>query len=188
MKKIIREILFGKNSILSGLIALAVMGSIALGCNCGKDIDLANLAKNADSSSTSPERASDDGSVPSNSVVEGLVKSTMREFADAVDTGDFNAIYNNASEDFQGTFTVNEMTKAFKSYTDKKKVVVPILEKVEGQDAEFASPPSIRTEKGLNILVAKGTFNTKPFKTRFDYEYVMRGGEWKMLKLVINIP
>jgi hypothetical protein len=112
----------------------------------------------------------------------------MREFADAVDTGDFNAIYNNASSDFQGTYTVDEMKTAFKSYTDKKKIVVPILNKVEGLDAEFDSLPSIRSEKSLSILVAKGKFNTKPYKTRFDYEYVMRGGEWKLLKLVINIP
>ncbi|MGB7203638.1 MAG: hypothetical protein WBD16_15435 [Pyrinomonadaceae bacterium] len=189
MKKLINEILFGKNAVVSGLIALAVVSSVALGCNCGKDFDLSNLAKNANTGgfSNSSDDTSD-GSVPSNIVVEGLVKDTMREFADAVDTGDFNTIYNNASSDFQGTYTVDEMKTAFKSYTDKKKIVVPILNKVEGLDAEFDSPPSIRSEKSLNILVAKGKFNTKPYKTRFDYEYVMRGGEWKLLKLVINIP
>lgn len=189
MKKLINEILFGKNIMASGLIALAVVSSIALGCNCNKSFDLANLAKNANTGGVSNSTDdTSDGSVPSDTVVEGLVKDTMREFADAIDTGDFNAIYNNASSDFQGTYTVDEMKTAFKSYTDKKKVVVPILNKIEGVDAEFDSPPSIRTEKGLSILMAKGKFDTKPYKTRFDYEYVMRGGEWKLLKLVINIP
>lgn len=189
MKNLVNQIIFGRSAIASGLIALAVVMSVALGCNCSKDFDLANLAKNANTGGLS--NSSDDtssGSVPSNTVVEGLVKDTMSEFADAVDTGDFNPIYNNASSDFQGTYTVDEMKTAFKSYTDKKKVVVPILRKIEGVDAEFDSPPSIRTEKSLSILVAKGKFNTKPYKTRFDYEYVMRGGEWKLLKLVINIP
>lgn len=189
MKNLITELVFGTNAKLSGVIALAVVLSVALGCNCGKDFDLANLAKNTNTGGFSnSSNDTSDGSVPSNTVVEGLVKETMREFADAVDTGDFNAIYDNASSDFQGTYTVDEMKTAFKSYTDKKKVVVPILNKIEGTDAEFDSPPSIRTEKGLNILVAKGKFKTKPFQTRFDYEYVMRGGEWKLLKLVINIP
>jgi hypothetical protein len=191
MKKLINEILFGKNAQVSGLIALTVVLSIALGCNCGKSFDLANLAKNANSSSTSNSASSSDtsdDSVPSDTVVEGLVKDTMREFADAVDTGDFHEIYTNASSDFQGTYTEDEMKTAFKSYTDKKRIVVPILRKIDGVDAEFDSPPSIRTEKGLNILMAKGRFSTKPYKTRFDYEYVMRGGEWKLLKLVINIP
>lgn len=189
MKNLITELVFGRNAKLSGAIALAVVLSVALGCNCGKDFDLSNLAKNANTggfSNSSNDRS--DGSVPSDTVVEGLIKETMSEFADAIDTGDFNPIYNNASSDFQGTYTVDEMKTAFKSYTDKKKVVVPILRKIEGIDAEFDSPPSIRTEKSLNILVAKGKFKTKPFQTRFDYEYVMRGGEWKLLKLIINIP
>lgn len=189
MKKLINEILFGKNTMASGMIALAVVSSVALGCNCGKDFDLSNISKGSNTggfSNTSSDTS--DGSVPSNTVVEGLVKETMSEFADAVDTGDFNAIYNNASSDFQGTYTVDEMKTAFKSYTDKKRIVVPILRKIDATDAEFDSSPSIRTEKGLSILVAKGKFNTKPYKTRFDYEYVMRGGEWKLLKLVINIP
>jgi hypothetical protein len=191
MKNLSNEILFGKNAKLSGLIALAVMLSIALGCTCGKDFDLANLAKNANTSRTSNSSTStdtSDGSVPSDVVVEGLVKETMSEFADAVDTGDFNSIYDNASTDFQNTYTVDEMKTAFKSYTDKKRIFVPILTKIEGTDAEFDNPPSIRTERGLSILVAKGKFRTKPYQTRFDYEYVMRGGEWKLLKLVINIP
>ncbi|MFN0139021.1 MAG: hypothetical protein ACKVQW_02900 [Pyrinomonadaceae bacterium] len=188
MKTVITEVVFGTNAKLSGVIALAVVLSVALGCNCGKDFDLANLAKNANTGGFSnSSNDTSDGSVPSDAVVEGLIKETMREFADAVDTGDFNAIHDNASSDFQGTYTVDEMKTAFKSYTDKKKVIVPILNKIEATDAEFDSPPSIRTEKGLNILVAKGKFKTKPFQTRFDYEYVMRGGEWKLLKLIIKI-
>lgn len=191
MRTLIREFMFGKNAQVSGLIALAVVLSVALGCNCGKEFNLANLANSVNSTSSSNSSSStdtSDGSVPSDTVVEGIVKDTMREFAEAVDAGDFNAIYNNSSSDFQNTYTVDEMKTAFKSYTDKKRVVVPILEKIEGLDAEFDGRPTIRSEKGLDILVAKGKFKTKPYQTRFDYEYVMRGGEWKLLKLVINIP
>lgn len=189
MRNLISQLFFGKNNRISGPIALAVVLSIALGCNCNKDFDLANLAKNSNSASTSnsSDTKSDD-SVPSNSVVEGLVKDTTADFAEAVDTKDFNALYDKASADFQSTYTVEQMETAFKSYTDKKKLVVPILDKVQNMDAEFDSPPGIRTEKGLKILMAKGKFKTKPFGVRFDYEYVMRGGEWKLLKLVVNIP
>ncbi len=189
MRRLINELIFGKSNWISGPIALAVVLSIALGCNCSKDFDLANLAKNSNSASSS--NSSDtkgDDSIPSNSVVEGLVKDTTADFAEAVDTKDFNALYDKASTDFQNTYTVSEMETAFKSYTDKKKLVVPILDKVAGMDAEFDSPPGIRTEKGLKILMAKGKFKTKPYNVRFDYEYIMRGGEWKLLKLVINIP
>lgn len=188
MRNLLHEIIFGKNGKISGLIALAVVLSIALGCNCGKDFDLANLGKKDDNSTASNSSRSSDDSIPSNAVVEGLVKETMEDFADAVETGSFSDIYSKASEDFQGTYTLDEMTTAFKSYTDKKKLVVPILKKIPSTDADFDSPPGIRSEKSLKILMAKGKFKTKPFNVRFDYEYVMRGGEWKLLKLVINIP
>lgn len=188
MKKLISEIVSG-NNFATGVIALGVIASIALGCNCGKDLDLSNIGKNSNSTTTSsPTTGNDDDSVPSDSVVEGLVKDTTRQFKDAVDSEDFTELYNDASTDFQGTYTLNQVKDAFKTYTDKKKIVVPILDKADAQAAEFDSKPSLRSEKGLSILMAKGRFKTKPYNTRFDYEYVMRGGEWKLLKLVINIP
>ena len=191
MKKLINDILFGTNARSSGLIAVAVVGLIALGCTCGKDFNLSNLSSNSNSGrnteiSTNTSTGSDD--LPSESEVESLVKDTTALFAEAVDSGDFSEIYAASSTDFQNTYTVDEMTTAFKSYTDKKSVVVPILNKTAAADADFTSPPSIRKEKGLDILVATGKFPTKPYNVRFDYEYVKRGGDWKLLKLVINIP
>ncbi len=195
MKKLVNEILFGTNARVSGLIALAIVGLIALGCSCGKDFNFSNLVGNSNSTSNNrnseivssdDDTSSDD--VPSDSEVESLVKETTAEFADAVNSGDFSEIHANASSDFQSTYTVEEMTAAFKSYTDKKKIVVPILKKVAASEAEFPTPPTIRSEKGLSILVANGKFPTKPYNVRFDYEYVMRSGDWKLLKLVINIP
>ena len=190
MKKLINELIFGKNQLTSGVIALAVVAFIALGCGCGKTFDLSNLSSNTSSPSNSGSTKSttSDDSVPSNSVVENLVKETTSDFSDAVQSGDFSDLYNNASSDFRSTYKLDEMTTAFKTYTDKKSLVVPILKKVPATDAEFTTQPGIRTEKGLKILMASGKFPTKPYSVRFDYEYVMREGEWKLLKLVINIP
>ena len=200
MKKLVSNILVGKDARVSGLIALTIVGLIALGCSCGKDFSFGNLSSNSNSNSgntstnnRNKEVASSDdeepsGDVPSDAVVESLVKETTSEFSDAVDSGDFTQIHSNASSDFQSTYTVEEMAAAFKSYSEKKAIVVPILNKVAASDAEFTKPPSIRTEKGLKILVANGKFPTKPYNVRFDYEYVMRDDEWKLLKLIINIP
>lgn len=193
MKNLIHELVFGRNAVVSGIVAISVVGLIALGCSCGKDLNLANIIKDANISNTanisndSPTDTSDD-SVPSNSTVEGLVKDTTAQFADAIDSDDFSEIHSNASQDFQATYSVSEMKDAFKSYVDKKKIVLPVLNKVGAANANFSTAPFIRTEKGLSILVATGKFPTKPYNVRFEYEYVMRGGEWKLLKLVIYIP
>ena len=189
MKNLIHEIVFGRNGKVSGVIALSVILSIALGCNCNEKLsEIANSANTSRTSSNDSDDSAKSDAVPSNLVVEGLVKDTMVDFADAVDSGSFADLYGKASTDFQDTYTIDEMTKAFKSYTDKKKIVMPVLDKISGMDADFDSPPGIRTEQNLKILMAKGKFKTKPYNVRFDYEYVQRGGEWKLLKLVINIP
>jgi len=192
MRKLINELAFGSNAIVSGTIALAVVCSIVLGCNCGKDFDLANLAKNASQANTTtdtePTSERNTDSLPSESEVESIVKDTVAEFADAIESDDFSALYNNASSDFRSTYGLDEIRTAFKTYVDKKKVVLPVLKRVAASDAQFSPSPSMRTGKGLKILVAKGMFPTKPYTVHYDYEYVMRDGDWKLLKLVINIP
>ncbi len=191
MKNLLNKALFGGNNLVTGCIALAVVLSIVLGCNCNKNFDLANLGKSEPSNSASnsaTNSTSSSESVPSDSVVEGLVKETLDKFSDAVETGDFAELHEYSSSNFQKTYTVDQIAEGFKSYTDKKKIVVPILKKAESKDAEFDRPPTVRREKGLDILVASGKFATKPYGIRFDFEYVMLGGEWKLLKLVINIP
>ena len=44
MKNLISNLVFGRGNKLSGLIAFAVVAMIALGCTCGKSLDLGNLA------------------------------------------------------------------------------------------------------------------------------------------------
>lgn len=192
MKRLFNNIVFGNNTLISGIIALAVVGSIALGCNCNKSFDLGNISSSSNTSSGSskdtPSDTGKNGDVPSNSVVEGLIKDSTEQFAEAIQSEEFDDFRSNASADFQSTYTADEMRDAFKSYINKKSLVVPILRKVKDADADFTTSPSIRTEKGVKVLMANGKFATKPYAVRFDYEYVMRGGEWKLLKLVVNIP
>ncbi len=192
MRSILKSLFFGSNNLITGAVALAVVLSIALGCNCNKDFNLGNTTSSSnDTRPSNDDRTDTDAStsgVPSESVVEGLVKETLSDFAEAVDSGDFSDLHAKASQDFQSSYTVDQMKTAFKSYTDKKRVVMPIFNRVETTSAKFTTPPGLRTEQNLKILMAKGEFPTKPFKVRYDFEYVYRGGEWKLLKLIVNVP
>lgn len=187
MKNLVTRVFFGANNIVSGSLALAVVLSIALGCNCTKDLDLANLANSSNSAANSATPTTE-AEVPSNAVVEGLVKETIEKFGDAVQTGNYSELHEYSSSNFQRTYTVEQVADGFKDYTKNKKMVGPILSKAVQLDAEFDRPPTVRKEKGSSILVASGKFKTKPYNVRFDFEYIMLGGEWKLLKLVINIP
>jgi hypothetical protein len=193
MKEILRSVLFGKNNFVSGAIAICVVASIVLGCNCGKGLDLGNVSDSSNSGTTSSNTTSDDstfsstGEVPPLSTSEAMVHDLTSDFARAIDSNDFSDIYSEASTDFQNTYTEEEMQKVFKAFVDKKRQVVPILNKSGSMTPDFTPAPYIRTEKGLSILVLNGKFATKPVPMNFEYEFVNRGGEWKMLKLIVKL-
>ena len=79
------------------------------------------------------------------------------------------------------------MKNVFKTFVDKKRLVKPVLDKTDSMTPTFTPSPFIRTEKGLSILVLNGKFGTKPVPMNFEYEFVNRSGEWKMLKLIVKL-
>jgi hypothetical protein len=194
MKNLISEVVFGKNIRLNLILVLSIAALVGLGCSGG--VDYGNLSKGGNNSNSAPpetnvgstDSAAPNEPAPPDDEVIRLARETTVQFGNAVSSGDFAAIHSGASPDFQKTYSVEQMTSAFKSYTDQKDVVSPILGAAQDADVEFAKPPFIRSEKGLKILVASGKFATKPHTVRFDYEYVNRDGQWKLLKLVVNIP
>ena len=62
-----------------------------------------------------------------------------------------------------------------------------ILSKAVAMDPEYSPEPSIRTQSGQEILVVKGKYATKPLPMTFEYEYINRDGDWKLLKLVVRM-
>ena len=197
MKTLLNKILFEKGNKLSGAIALSVVALIALGCTCNKSFDLLNsqantnssrTASNSSNSATEPTRSTSEGDLPSDSEIQALVKETTADFAEAIETNDFSELYSKSSSDFQSQFTEAKLRTAFKTFVDKKDVIVPILNKVPGTEADFSPSPSIRTEKGiLKILVANGSFPTRPYPVKFEYEYIWRDDEWKLLAINVKM-
>jgi hypothetical protein len=187
MKNQISKLLFGTDNKLSGIIALLIVAAIALGCTCGKDLNLGDLAKNANSSSTdSSDDATEDG-MPPKDLLDALVAETTADFNYAITLNDFSKMYEKASSDFKNTYTQEEFKNTFKDFVDKKRAITPILSKTVTMDPEFSPAPHIRTEKGLDILVVKGKYPTKPVPMTFEYEYVKRNDQWRLLKLIVKL-
>jgi len=193
MKLNIRKLLFGRNPRVSGAMALTVVLLIALGCTCNKGLDLGNSSSSSNSNSGSSSNSifgdsttgDDSSDMPGDVLVKALVKSTTAEFAAAIENEDFSTIYNDASDDFKHTYTEDQMKDSFKDFIAKKKLVVPVLVKAMSMDPDFTSKPSLRTEAGTDILVVNGKYATKPVPMTIDYEYIKRGGEWKLLILKV---
>jgi len=192
MKMFIATVISGKDNRVSGLIALAVILSIALGCNCGKGFDFGNVGSSSNSSSDNPfgnSSSSDDSDseMPGEELLNALVAETTADFAYSISIGDFSKMYEKASMDFKQSYTKDQLQDSFKDFIAKKRQVMPILSKATSSDPEFTAEPRIRTEQGLSILVTEGKYSTKPMPVTFNYEYVKRNGSWKLLVLKIYI-
>ena len=194
MKALIAKLLFGRDK-FSGILALGIVAAIALGCACPKE--LANLAKNADSTSTSTNSSTDEPSfstsstddedMPSRGLIDAMVGETTADFNFAIVTNDFTDMYEKASPNFQATYTEKEFKDTFKQFVENKRVVGPILSKAVGMEPTYSPDPFIRTEKGNKILVVNGKYDTTPVPMTFEYEYIKRGDDWKLLKFVVRL-
>src|SRR5258706_2683553 len=163
MKKLVNGFVFGRSAGVALLIALGIVLTAAFACETGGD------------------------KVPPDAELQSLVKETLSDFIDAINTGDFEKMHSKASTDFQSSYTTGQMKDAFHDYIDNKDRVLPSMKNASSINATFSPAPSIRTEKGLNILVVSGEFPSKPYPVKFDNEYVWRDGGWKMLKFKINM-
>jgi hypothetical protein len=127
MTKTIKGILFGKNPLLSGLIALLVVGSIVLGCTCNEKDGFKWKSDNTSSDSNSaggdgdakdtdkPITKSDasKGEIPEGAELESMVKDTMLAFDNALKTEDFSDFYDGISDTWQKQTSARQLKKLF---------------------------------------------------------------------------
>ena len=164
MKKSIHEFMFGKNNVYSAIFALLVVFLVVAGCGGDKP-----------------------SAPPTEAEAATLVKNTMSEFAGAIDSGNFDTFRGNASKEFQSQFSDAQVKTTFKTFTDRKEDIVPILKEASTMTPKFSPSPSVREEKGYSILVTNGEFDTTPVALKFQNEYVYQDGKWKLLKIQVNL-
>lgn len=207
MKKIIREIIFGRSTFINGMLALFIVSLIALGCNCNnKDF---NLGTNKNTSST-PDQKDDNSNkedlkdsnsneimMDSNSKedkkdsdsdedvdVQELVKGTISDFDEAAANEDFSNFYeNNVSELLKKQTSLKKFQESFKIFIDNKMGLKTAISPLK---ADFDSPPKEGTFSGKKSLEAKGSYQTTPRKLNFDLKYVKEDGKWMIYGININ--
>jgi hypothetical protein len=198
MNKLIGKILNGKDNRLNGLIALGVVLSIALGCNCNRTFDLDNttsssnstsdnpFATNTSSSNTSTTRAGETkpdaskGTLPSDGEIQYLVRDTMLGFNEALQQEDFNAFYSNISKQWQKQTSAESMKTSFQSFIDGQ----ASFGEIRDMTAEIEDKKT-RKQSGYNVFDVKGKYATSPIATTFDLSYVAEGKEWKLFKIQV---
>jgi len=123
--------------------------------------------------------------IPSNDKLQTLVKSTFLDFGDAVQDGDFADFHKKVAKVWRDDTTPEEMLTSFKVFVDNKedydfkKAVSPL-------DATFTPAPAMEKVAGLDAMVVKGHYPTKPLQANFELKYVMDDGTWKLIGINIK--
>lgn len=156
--------MFGKHNKYSALLAVLVVFLVVSGCGGEKP-----------------------SAPPTEAEAQTLVKNTMSDFATAIDSGNFSTFKSNASKEFQSQYSDDQVKTTFKTFTDQKEDIVPILRAASGMNPKFSPAQTVREEKGYSILVTNGEFDTTPVPVKFQNEYVYQDGKWKLLKIDIKL-
>ena len=155
---------FYRSNRLNSLFAALILLAIGLGCNFNAGVG--DFAK--------PD-------MPSTEQQHALVKQTLKDFAKAIDTGDFSGITSGASKEFQAATSPDKLKSAMQGMIDNKAVLIPIMQSADSKTPQFSTPPEIKEESSSYTMQYAGSFPTDPFKTYFDFKYVWRDSQWKLL-------
>ena len=198
MKKFVQQLLFGRNTTLSGLIALAIVATIALGCNCTKDLDLSSNSggntssdnpfgsSNQGASNTSTSRPGESrpdakkGTLPSDGELQFLVRETMLSFNNAIETADFDEFHSSISKQWKKQITPEGMKSSFQKFIDGK----ASFGEIRNMTATISSKGT-RKQSGFNVLDVKGEYATSGVPTTFDLSYIAEGSDWKLFKIEV---
>ena len=143
--------------------------------------------KTTSDNTTSSRDDKSTGDAPSKSEAEKAIKGTFADFTDAVESGDFTDFYENSSDDFQASYTKDQVKTTFNVFVENKGKALPSLKGVQDSSATFSSGPSVEMEKGIKMLLADGEFSSKPSSIKFETKYEWQKGGWKMLKFKVKM-
>ncbi len=129
-------------------------------------------------SSTKPE-------IPSNDKLQSLVKSTFMDFSDAVQGEDFTDFHKKVAKVWRDSSSPDDMLESFKVFVDEKENY-NFKKAVSSLDATFEPAPVIEDFKGIDALIVKGYYPTKPEQANFELKYAMDDGNWKLVGINIK--
>jgi hypothetical protein len=178
MSNLISRSLGGKNSVLNGIIGLAILLVIVGGCTGDSD-----KRSNANNGPTTDAKTSD---MPDDAVLKANVKLTTAQFANAISTEDFTTLRDSASDEFREKYSAEQAKEVFADAIKNKRALLPMLASLVNMDPEFTEPPSVRKEGKVPVVTVKGRYATKPKPLEFEYEYVYVFGKMKLLKLILK--
>jgi hypothetical protein len=118
--------------------------------------------------------------LPDATMQETLIKSTLLTFNDANVTANYTVLLARMSKPFRDQFPPDRMKTAFKDFSEKHIDIALIAAKIPVPDM----PASINDD---GVLTLEGHFDTAPKKLKYILGYIMSDGEWKPIRLKVDL-
>ena len=125
-----------------------------------------------------PAQAQD--TVPSAFLQEILIKTSLLTLNDANVTGNYTVLHAKLAKPFREQFSPDRLKQVFKPFADNKVDWGVIATK-----PPVASSESTIDKRGALIL--RGYFDTRPSRVIYELDYLPSEGEWKPIKLNVNL-
>ena len=116
--------------------------------------------------------------MPTEPELQDLVRATMMDFNDAVQSGDFTDFHKKVAKKWREQNTAEEIKEVFKAFVDNKEQFN--LKPVSGMKATFEPAPTFEPLGGEKALSLSGWYETTPKKLRFELKYLKDDGSWRL--------
>jgi hypothetical protein len=117
---------------------------------------------------------------PSPELQEVLIKTTLLTFNDANVTQNYSVLHAKLSKQFRDQFSAERLKEVFKPFVDQK-IDIDLIA------AKAPIPAKAAEVDDRGVLSLSGHFDTKPSHVIYDLGYVMSDGEWKPIKINVNV-
>jgi hypothetical protein len=118
--------------------------------------------------------------VPDPSRQEALIKTTLLTFNDANVTGNYAVLHAKSAKPLRDQFTPAHLKQAFKEFAEKHIDFDIIAAKTPRPTQE----PKVDEDGRLAL---EGYFDTTPNHVYYDLRYILSEGEWKPIKINIEV-
>ncbi len=126
---------------------------------------------------TGPARAQ---KAPEAEAQEVLIKTTLLTFNDANVTENYSVLHAKLSKQFRDQFPPERLKEVFKPFVEQK-IDIDLIA------AKTPIPAKAADVDDRGVLSLSGHFDTKPSHVFYDLGYVMSDGEWKPIKINVNV-
>lgn len=111
---------------------------------------------------------------------EVLIKTTLLTFNDANVTQNYSVLHAKLSKQFRDQFSPERLKEVFKPFVDQK-IDIDLIA------AKPPIPAKVGEVDDRGVLSLSGHFDTKPSHVFYDLGYVMSDGEWRPIKINVNV-